>query len=261
MTPKIGIILGSGLGAFADELTDSTAAPYADIPGFPQSTAVGHAGKLVIGKLDDLPIAVMAGRAHLYEGYTPKEVTFGVRHLYNIGVRALVVTNASGGISEEMNPGDLALISDHINLQGSNPLVGPNSGFPDMTEAYSRRFRAIARYAAQQQGFTMPEGVYAAVLGPCYETPAEIRYLARIGANLVGMSTVPEVIVANSLGMRVLGISCVTNKAAGLGGKLHHSEVLEVGLRSRDKFIALLRSVLPKLIEALSESDDHEQAD
>ncbi len=252
MTPKIGIILGSGLGAFADELTGAIATPYAQIPGFPQSTAVGHAGKLIIGMLGDLPVAVMAGRAHLYEGYTPREVTFGVRHLHSLGVRSLVVTNASGGISHDMNPGDLALISDHINLQGSNPLVGPNSGFPDMTEAYSKRYRAIAQEAAQARGFTMPEGVYAAVLGPCYETPAEIRYLASIGANLVGMSTVPEVIVANALGMRVLGISCVTNKAAGLGGKLHHAEVLEVGLRSRDKFIALLRSVLPRLVE------DHE---
>ena len=249
MTPQIGIILGSGLGAFAGELTGATATPYSSIPGFPRSTAVGHAGKLMIGKLGDLLIAVMAGRAHLYEGYTPREVTFGVRHLHGMGVRSLVVTNASGGISDYMNPGDLALISDHINLQGSNPLVGPNSGFPDMTEAYSKHYRAIAQAAAKAQGFTMPEGVYAAVLGPCYETPAEIRYLAAIGANLVGMSTVPEVIVANALGMRVLGISCVTNKAAGLGGKLHHSEVLEVGLRSRDKFIALLRAVLPRLVE------------
>ena len=166
-----------------------------------------------------------------------------------------MVTNASGGIADNMNPGDLALISAHINLQGSNRLVGPNSGFPDMTEAYSKRFRAIPKAAANEQGFTMPEGVYAAVLGPCYETPAEIRYLASIGAHLVGMSTVPEVIMANALGMRVLGIACVTNKAAGLGGKLHHSEVLEVGLRSRDKFIALLRAVMPRLAQ------DHEQAD
>ena len=249
MSVPIGIILGSGLGAFADELDNATATPYANIAGFPQSTAIGHAGKLVTGKLGSLNIAVMAGRAHLYEGYTPREVTFGVRHLHGMGVRSLIVTNASGGISDNMNPGDLALISDHINLQGSNPLVGPNSGFPDMTEAYSTHFRVIAQEAAQSQGFTMPEGVYAAVLGPCYETPAEIRYLASIGANLVGMSTVSEVIVANSLGMRVLGISCVTNKAAGLGGKLHHSEVLEVGRRSRDKFIALLRGVLPGLVD------------
>ena len=255
MTAQVGIILGSGLGAFADELTDATVTPYADIEGFPQSTAVGHAGKLIVGKLGALTVAVMAGRAHLYEGYTPREVTFGVRHLYSLGVRSLVVTNASGGIAGNMNPGDLALISDHINLQGSNPLTGPNSGFPDMTEAYSKHYRTLAQQAAQSLGFTMPEGVYAAVLGPCYETPAEIRYLARIGADLVGMSTAPEVIVANALGMRVLGISCVTNKAAGLGGKLHHAEVLEVGMRSRDTFLALLRAVLPQLVQ------DHEQAD
>ncbi len=247
--PRIAIILGSGLGAFAAELAESTATPYAGIPGFPPSTAIGHEGKLVVGYLGDLPVAVMAGRAHLYEGYSAQEVTFGVRHLHSLGIKTLVVTNASGGISFNMNPGDLALISDHINLQGSNPLVGPNSGFPDMTESYSKRYRTIAQQCAQAQGFTMPEGIYAAMLGPSYETPAEIRYLAAIGADLVGMSTVPEVIMANALGMHVLGISCVTNKAAGLGGKLHHSEVLEVGRRSRDKFIALLRAVLPRLVE------------
>jgi purine-nucleoside phosphorylase len=249
VSPEIGVILGSGLGAFAEELTNATKTPYASIAGFPQSTAVGHAGQLIVGTLAGLPVAVMAGRAHLYEGYSAREVTFGVRHLHAMGVRSLVITNASGGISDRMRPGELALITDHINLQGANPLVGPNSGFPDMTEAYSRRYRDLAQDAAHKLGMALPEGVYAAVLGPCYETPAEIRYLARIGADLVGMSTVPEVIMANALGVRVLGISCVTNKAAGLGGKLHHAEVLEVGRQSRDKFIALLRAAIPRLVE------------
>jgi purine-nucleoside phosphorylase len=250
IAPRVGVILGSGLGAFADELTDAATVHYSDIPGFPHSTAVGHAGKFMVGFLDSLPVAVMAGRAHLYEGYTARQVTRGVRYLHRLGVHALVVTNASGGIASHMNPGDLALIGDHINLQGTNPLVGPNSGFPDMSEAYSARYRDIARSAAHALGVKLLEGVYAALLGPSYETPAEIRYLAAIGADLVGMSTVPEVIVANALGMRVLGISCVTNKAAGLGGKLDHSEVLEAGRNSRETFIRLLRAVLPKLVES-----------
>lgn len=248
--PQIGVILGSGLGQFAEELTDAIITPYADIPGFPASTAVGHAGKLIVGKLDGLPLAVMAGRAHLYEGYSPAEVVFGVRHLHAMGVRTLVITNASGGINDRMHPGDLALITDHINLQGSNPLVGKSPSFPDMSEAYAPRLRAIAQTCAREIGIDLPEGVYAALLGPSYETPAEIRFLARIGADLVGMSTVPEVIEANFLGMQVLGISCVTNQAAGLGGKLRHEEVLEVGRQSRDKFIALLRAILPRLSEA-----------
>ncbi len=243
MQPRVGVILGTGFGAFADELGDIQTQLYSTIPGFPPSTADGHAGELIHGRLDGLPIVVLAGRAHLYEGYTPQEVTFGVRHLHQLGVRSLVITNAAGGISDYANPGDLVLLSDHINLQGSNPLVGPHSGFPDMTEAYSGRFRDIARECDP----TLREGVYAAMLGPSYETPAEIRYLARIGADLVGMSTVAEVIVANALGMRVLGISCVTNKAAGLGGKLRHSEVLEIGRQVRGKFITLLRAVLPRL--------------
>jgi purine-nucleoside phosphorylase len=248
--PRVAVILGSGLGAFADELADAQSTPYSELPDFPHSTAVGHSGKLVTGKIAGVPVAVMAGRAHLYEGYTAREVTRGVRYLHEIGVRSLVVTNASGGITEHMNPGDLVLISDHINLQGANPLVGPASGFPDMTEAYSARFRQIAKQEARGLELSLREGVYAALLGPSYETPAEIRYLAKIGADLVGMSTVPEVITANALGMKVLGISCVTNKAAGIsGGKLHHEEVLEVGRRSRDTLTALLRAVLPKLAD------------
>ncbi len=247
MAARVGVILGSGLGAFADSLMDAEPIPYADIPGFPKSTAVGHAGKLLTGLLNGVPVAVLAGRSHLYEGYTPREITFGVRHLHQLGVRSLVITNASGGISDFAGAGDLVLIRDHINLQGVNPLVGPNSGFMDMTEAYSERYRAIAR----ECDASLREGVYAGLLGPTYETPAEIRYLARIGADLVGMSTVCEVIMANALGMKVLGISCVTNKAAGLGGKLHHEEVLEVGRRSRGRFIALLSAVIPKLADEI----------
>jgi len=256
IAPQVGVILGSGLGAFADEVADAEVVPYSEIPGFPVSTAVGHAGKLVAGTLNGLPVAVMGGRAHLYEGYTAQQITQGVRTLYEIGVRSLILTNASGGIGDGMEPGDLVLISDHINLQGTNPLVGQYSGFPDMTEVYNRRYRAIAQAEAAKLGLTLREGVYAGLLGPSYETPAEIRYLARIGADLVGMSTVAEAIVANSIGMKVLGISCVTNKAAGLGaGKLHHEEVLEIGRRSRETFIALLRAVIPQLV-ATHESID-----
>ncbi len=251
--PRIAVVLGSGLGAFADELADSIEVPYSAIPGWPMSTAVGHAGKLVFGKLDELDIAVMAGRCHLYEGYTPAQVTLGVRVLHELGARSIVFTNAAGGINLSYSQGSLVLISDHINLQGSNPLIGPNddaSGprFPDMSEAYSAEYRAIARQVASSLGIELAEGVYAAVTGPSYETPAEIRYLRAIGADLVGMSTVPEVIVANYLGMRALAISCVTNMAAGvLLQKINHEEVLETGRRVRDTLVRLLKALLPRL--------------
>jgi purine-nucleoside phosphorylase len=251
--PRIGVVLGSGLGAFADELTDRTEVPYAAIPDWPASTAVGHAGKLVFGCLDSLPIAVMAGRCHLYEGYTPAQVTLGVRVLHGLGVRSMVFTNAAGGVNLSYSPGSLVLISDHINLQGSNPLIGPNDDsygprFPDMSEAYSAEYRSVARDVAAQLGIKLAEGVYAALSGPSYETPAEIRYLRTIGADLVGMSTVPEVIVANYLGMRSLAISCVTNMAAGvLPQKINHQEVLEIGARVRDTLVKLLKALLPKL--------------
>src|SRR5256714_5763825 len=198
--PGVGVVLGSGLGAFADELTESTSIPYADIPGWPPSTAVGHAGRLIIGKLcGSLDVAVMAGRAHLYEGHSMQAVTYGVRVLGSLGVRSMVFTNAAGGINLELERGGLVLISDHINLQGGNPLVGPNDDslgprFPDMSEAYSRAYRDIAKTVAAEQCIPMTEGVYAAMLGPSYETPAEIRYLRTIGADVVGMSTAPEVI-------------------------------------------------------------------
>src|SRR6202050_3673090 len=251
--PRIAVVLGSGLGAFADEITDPIYVPYSDIPGWPASTAAGHSGKLVFGKLDKLDVAVMAGRAHLYEGYTPAQVTLGVRVLHRLGARSLVFTNAAGRINLSYQQGALVLISDHINLQGSHPLIGPNDDsagprFPDMTEAYSAAYRAIAHQVAHQLNIQLQEGVYAALTGPSYETPAEIRYLRTIGADLVGMSTVPEVIVANYLGMRVLAISCVTNMAAGiLPQKIQHEEVLVTGRQVRDTLIRFLKALLPKL--------------
>lgn len=251
--PRIVVVLGSGLGAFADELEDPISIPYSEIPGWPVSTAVGHAGKLVFGKLGRLDIAVMAGRAHLYEGYTPAQVTMGVRVLHRLGARSIVLTNAAGGINLSYRQGALVLISDHINLQGANPLIGNNDDsegqrFPDMTEAYSAAYRAKAHQVAQQLKIHLDEGVYVALTGPSYETPAEIRYLRAIGADLVGMSTVPEVIVANHLRMQVLGISCVTNMAAGVSAqKLDHKEVMETGYRVRDTLIRFLKALLPKL--------------
>jgi purine-nucleoside phosphorylase len=250
---KIGVVLGSGLGAFADELEDRTAIPYTSIPDWPASTAIGHAGKLVFGKLGGLDVVVMSGRSHLYEGYSPAEVTFGVRTLGRVGVRTLVLTNAAGGINLGYSQGALVLISDHINLQGVNPLIGPNDDrlgprFPDMSDAYSAEFRAVARETAAELGIEVGEGVYAAMSGPSYETPAEIRYLRAIGADLVGMSTVPEVIVANHMGMRCLAISCVTNMAAGiLPQRIDHEEVLETGRRVRDTLVRYLKALVGRL--------------
>ncbi len=251
--PHVAVVLGSGLGAFADELADPVAIPYSEIPGWPVSTAVGHSGKLIFGRLGHLDVAVMAGRAHLYEGYTPAQVTLGVRVLHQLGARSIVFTNAAGGINLSYRQGGLVLISDHINLQGSHPLIGPNDDslgprFPDMSEAYSAAYRAIAHQVSHELKIQLEEGVYAALTGPSYETPAEIRYLRSIGADLVGMSTVPEVIVANYLGMRVLAISCVTNMAAGiLPQKINHEEVLEAGRKVRDTLIRFLNALLPKL--------------
>jgi purine-nucleoside phosphorylase len=252
--PAIGVVLGSGLGAFADELGDRIEIPYHQIPGWPGSTAVGHAGKLAIGGIGGVNVAVMAGRAHLYEGYGMQQVTFGVRVLHALGARSMVFTNAAGGINLALQRGGLVLISDHINLQGSNPLVGPNDDalgprFPDMSEAYSRQYRERARQVAAELGIAITEGVYAAMLGPSYETPAEIRYLRAIGADLVGMSTVPEVVVANHMGMKVLGISCVTNMAAGVlpEARINHEEVLETGAIVRDTLVRFLKALLPRL--------------
>jgi purine-nucleoside phosphorylase len=256
LRPAVGVVLGSGLGAFADELTGRTDIPYGEIPGWPCSTAVGHAGKLIIGKLGDVDVAVMAGRAHLYEGYSPAQVTFGVRVLRALGVRSMVFTNAAGGINLAYECGGLVLISDHINLQGANPLVGPNDDslgprFPDMSEAYSRAYREIARQVATELCVPIAEGVYAAMLGPSYETPAEIRFLRAIGADLVGMSTALEAIAANHAGMKVLGISCVTNMAAGVIPESHlvHEEVLEAGAAVHDTLVRFLKALVPRLVE------------
>jgi purine-nucleoside phosphorylase len=259
LRPKIGLVLGSGLGAFADSLTDATRVPYAEIPAFPQSTAIGHAGRMVIGRAGDVPVAAMQGRVHLYEGYSPQEVTFPIRVFGRMGIRAVILTNAAGGINLSYKQGALVVIRDHINLQGANPLVGPNDDrfgarFPDMTRAYSREYRQIAREEAAKLNIPQHEGVYAGLLGPSYETPAEIEYLRRIGADLVGMSTVAEVIAARHMEMNVLAISCVTNMAAGiLDQPLSHAEVMETGERVKTIFEALLRAVLPRIAKDLGE--------
>ncbi len=255
--PKIALILGSGLGAFADEFASAVRIPYVRIPHFPQSTAIGHAGQLVIGMVEGVAVVGMQGRVHLYEGYTAKEAAFPIRVFERLGVKAVILTNAAGGIKKEFTQGRLVAISDHINLQGANPLIGPNEErfgprFPDMTTAYDRRYRELARSEGKRLGIELEEGVYAALAGPSYETPAEIRYLRTIGADLVGMSTVPEVITARHSGMRVLGISCVTNAAAGiLEQPLDHNEVLATAERVKGQFIGLLRAIIPAMARDL----------
>ncbi len=258
LRPQIALVLGSGLGAFAEEFENAVKIPYAKIPHFPQSTAIGHAGKLVVGTVGGIPVAGMQGRVHLYEGYSAKEVVFPIRVFARLGVKALILTNAAGGIKREFTQGRLVVISDHINLQGVNPLVGPNQDrfgprFSDMTYAYDRRFREMTVGEGNRMGLGVGEGVYAALSGPSFETPAEIRYLRVVGADLVGMSTVPEVITACHSGMRVLGISCVTNAAAGiLDQPLNHEEVLETGERVKGQFISLLKAVLPRIAKSLA---------
>ena len=253
LRPQVGLVLGSGLGSFADDLTEAVRIPYAQIPSFPRSTAIGHAGQLVIGRCGEVPVAVMQGRVHLYEGYSAAEAAFPTRVLGRMGIRALILTNAAGGINVEYGQGALVILRDHINLQGQNPLVGANDErlgprFPDMSYTYSRRYREIALEEAKKLSIPPREGVYAGLLGPSYETPAEISYLRTIGADLVGMSTVPEAIAARHMGIGVLAISCVTNMAAGmLDQPLSHEEVLEVGRRVMDQFVALLRAVLPRI--------------
>lgn len=253
LRPKIGLVLGSGLGAFANSLESAVRIPYGEIPGLPTSTAIGHAGELVLGSLKGVDLAVMSGRFHLYEGYKPQQVVAGIRLFKAMGIQYLVLTNAAGGIDVSYGKGALVLISDQINLQGANPLCGPNDNslgprFPDMTYAYSPRLRALAAQVGAELGITLREGVYAGLLGPCYETPAEIRFLKTIGADLVGMSTVAECIAANHMKMEVLGISCVTNLAAGLSGeKLDQDEVLEIGRQVSGTFLKLLNAVLPRL--------------
>ncbi len=251
--PKLAVVLGSGLGDFANDLNDPLIIPYETIPNYPRSTAIGHAGRMVIGKLGQITVAVMQGRVHQYEGYTAKQAAFPVRVFGLMGLKAIILTNAAGGINKSYGQGALVLLSDHINLQGANPLTGPNDErfglrFHDMTEAYSKRYREVAHEEARRLNLELFEGVYAALSGPSYETPAEIRYLRIIGADLVGMSTVPEVIVARHMEISVLAISCVTNMAAGiLDQPINHEEVLEVGARVRGKFLALLTAVIPRI--------------
>ncbi|MEQ1946926.1 MAG: purine-nucleoside phosphorylase [Bryobacteraceae bacterium] len=249
----IGVVLGSGLGAFADSLEDAFDTPYSAIAGWPESTAVGHAGKLVTGRAQGRDVIVLSGRAHLYEGYSPQQVTYGIRELQRRDVKSVIVTNAAGGIHLNYKPGDLVLISDQINLTGMNPLVGRNDDtlgprFPDMSDSYCTEYRAKAKKAGEAMGLKLQEGVYAGLLGPSFETPAEIRYLRAIGADLVGMSTVMETIAANHAGMKVLAISCVTNMAAGiLPQKLGHEEVMATGAQVRDTLIQLLNGLIPLL--------------
>ena len=251
--PEVGIVLGSGLGSFADAVEDAVEIPYAEIPGWPVATAIGHAGTLVLGTFAGVPVAVLKGRAHLYEGHAAAKVVFGVRVLGRLGMRSLVLTNACGALDADLAPGSLVAIADHLNLQGSSPLVGPNDDalgprFPDMSGAYDPAYRAIAHAAAKRLGLALGEGVYAAWLGPAFETPAEIRMMRTLGADLVGMSTVPEVLAARHMGIRCLALSCVTNAAAGvLAEPIDHERVLEVGARAAVDLVALLREVIPSL--------------
>lgn len=256
LTPKVGLILGSGLGVLADHIEEPVSISYRDIPFFPQSTVEGHAGELLIGTVQGTPVVLMKGRFHMYEGYGPEMTAFPVRVMKELGVKTLLVTNAAGGVNTSYEPGDLMLISDHLNLTGRNPLVGPNDEelgprFPDMSQAYSRRLREIARKVAADKGVPLQEGVYAGLLGPTYETPAEIRMLRTLGADAVGMSTVSETIVARHAGIEVLGISCISNMAAGiLDQPLSHQEVMETTERVREKFLSLVLSIIPEIGEA-----------
>ena len=259
ITPKIGVILGSGLGAFASQVEDAVTIPYSDIPHFPQSTVVGHSGKLVIGTIAGVSVAVMQGRVHAYEGYPISEVVFPTRVLGLLGIQTLIVTNAAGGIRSSLRPGELVVISDHINLTGTNAALGPNEPrfastpaagqrFFDMSTVYTTRLRALAVQQADTLGFNLTEGVYLAVLGPSFETPAEIRAFRTLGADLVGMSTVHEVIVARHMGLDVLGISLVTNMAAGvIDQAIDHEDVLEIGRNAEKQFTSLLRFLIPQI--------------
>ncbi|MCM3788340.1 purine-nucleoside phosphorylase [Domibacillus indicus] len=253
VTPEIGLILGSGLGVLADEVENAVSIPYETIPHFPVSTVEGHAGELVIGTLSGKTVAAMKGRFHYYEGYSFQEVTFPVRVMKALGIETIIVTNAAGGVNESFEPGDLMLISDHLNLMGGNPLIGKNDSrlgvrFPDMSVAYSRELRELAKKAAEQIGLNVREGVYAGNTGPVYETPAEVRMARVLGADAVGMSTVPEVIAARHSGMNVLGISCISNMAAGiLDQPLAHDEVIETTEKVRAEFLAYVKEIVQSL--------------
>ncbi len=251
--PEVAIVLGSGLGAFASSLEKAVSVPYGEIPNWPASAVVGHAGTLAVGTLAGRRVAALSGRAHYYEGHTFQTAAFATRVMGRLGVRTLLLTNAAGGINLGFKPGTLMVIDDHINLMGGSPLAGPNDErfgprFPDMTEAYSKRLRDVADEAAKSRGVAIAHGVYVAMHGPSYETPAEIRFLRTIGADAVGMSTVPETIAARHMGMEVLGISCITNPAAGvLPQPLVHDEVMEVARRVRAEFSSLLEAVIERL--------------
>lgn len=253
-TPDVAIVLGSGLGDFAGTLTGAVSIPYADLPHWPAAKVIGHDGRLVIGTLAGRRVAALAGRAHFYEGYDLQTVTFATRVIGRLGVKVLILTNAAGGINDvDLTPGMLMVMDDHINLLGSNPLVGPNdeafgARFPDMTEVYSKRLRALTDEVARAQSLRIGHGVYVAVHGPSYETPAEIRFLRAIGADAVGMSTVPEAIVARHMGLEVLGISCISNAAAGvLPQPLNHGEVMEVARQVRGAFASLLEGIVARI--------------
>ena len=251
--PRVAVVLGSGLGGFADDFGDAVTISYEDIPGFVRSTAQGHAGRLVVGKVDQLPILAMQGRVHYYEGYTLEEVTFPIRAFKLLGVKTIILTNAAGGINVQLSQGALMVISDHLNLMGSNPLRGPNDErfgprFPDMSSVYSHALQEIVIEEARAMEVEVRRGIYAALSGPNYETPAEIHMLRSFGADAVGMSTVPEAIVARHMDIEVLGISCITNMAAGLGDEpINHEEVMETGNRVRSTFTQLLRRVIGRL--------------
>lgn len=253
ITPEIGIILGSGLGMLAQEITEQTVVPYSEIPHFPQSTVVGHKGQFIFGYLAGKAVVCMDGRFHYYEGYDLQQVTLPIRVMRKMGISQLIVTNAAGGINADFVPGDLMLIRDHINLLGVNPLRGKNEEafgerFPDMSEAYANELRTLALAAADELKINLQQGVYVAMSGPSYETPAEIKYAKMIGADAVGMSTVPEVIVAVHCGLKVLGISCVTNMAAGISKqKLNHKEVMETAEIAKEKFMSLVKKVVSNM--------------
>ncbi len=255
LVPQVALVLGSGLGAFADTLANSVRIPYAEIPHFPRPTAEGHAGNLVLGQVGSATVAAMQGRVHLYEGRSPRELVFPLRVLGKLGARAALLTNAAGGINSSYSQGCLVVLRDHINLQAANFLIGANEPrfgprFVDMTEAYYRPYQQIALEEGRRLGIEIHQGVYAAVSGPSYETPAEIHYLRTIGADLVGMSTVLEVIAARHMGIRCLAISCVTNLAAGISGQpLSHEEVMQTGERVREQFVALLEAVIPRMAQ------------
>lgn len=252
-TPVIGLILGSGLGVLADEIEGAVKIPYQEIPGFPVSTVEGHAGQLVIGSLQGKNVVAMQGRFHYYEGYSLDQVTLPVRVMKEIGVKALIVTNAAGGVNESFSPGDLMIIRDHINFTGTNPLIGPNDErfgvrFPDMSNTYSPRLRQLAKEAAEKLNINIQEGVYFGNTGPTYETPAEIRMARFLGGDAVGMSTVPEVIVARHANLEILGISCISNMAAGiLDQPLSHEEVMETTEKVKEKFLLLVKTILAEM--------------